>query len=173
MLWLGIVPLALVHLVALLAIPLGLPGTWLQVAAAAAVVWLSDGAWMGWTSVAVFTLLAGAGEAIEALTGAWGARRFGGSRVAAWGALVGGVVGAIVGGIPVPIVGSVIASFVGTFAGAMAAELWQRRTLRPDLRVGLGALVGRVIGVTTKLALGFTIAILSLAIVATRVLDGA
>jgi uncharacterized protein YqgC (DUF456 family) len=67
----------------------------------------------------------------------------------------------------------VLASFVGTFAGAMAAELWQRRTLRPDLRVGLGALVGRVIGVTTKLALGFTNAIVSLAVVATRVMDGA
>lgn len=162
---LGLVLFFLAHAVGLLLIPFGLPGTLLQVAAVFALAILSDGTWMSWIWVALCGGLAAVGEVIEFLSGQWGARRFGGSRTAAWGALIGGLVGAIVGGIPVPIVGSLIASFVGTFVGALAGEMLARRAPSADLRIGFGAVVGRIVGVATKLALGFAMLIVSAAVV--------
>jgi uncharacterized protein len=144
-------------------IPLGLPGLWLQIAACVTLVLASDGARLGWGWVAVFGGLAIVGEIAEFLSGQWGARRFGGSRAAGWGALIGGIAGAIVGGIPIPVLGAVVMSFVGTFAGAIAGEMWARRHGALDLRIGFGAVLGRAIGVATKLALALVILILSAA----------
>jgi len=148
-------------LVALLLIPLGLPGLWLQVAASAVVVATSAGALLGWHWVLGFAALAAVAEVFELLLGRWGARRFGGSSRAAWGALIGGLVGAVVGGVPIPIVGAVIASFVGTFVGAIAGEMSARRSVT-GLRVGVGAVVGRAVGVATKMAAGVLIAVVGL-----------
>jgi uncharacterized protein YqgC (DUF456 family) len=166
----GLAVFFLAHCVALVMIPLGLPGTWLQVIAALLLVVASDGTRMSWTWVLVFGALAAAGELMELLAGQWGARRFGGSHAAGWGALAGGIAGAVLGGVPVPVVGSVIASFVGTFVGAVLGELWARREARPDLRVGLGAVLGRAVGVGGKLAVAFTIAILSATVVMSQLL---
>lgn len=157
----GIAFFFLLQLAALVMIPIGLPGTFLQVAAAVAVAMLSDGTRMSWTWVGVFLLLAIVAEVVEFLCGQWGARRFGGSRAAGWGALVGGIAGAFVGGIPLPIVGAILMSFFGTFVGAIAGEMWQRGQVEPNLRVGTGALIGRVVGVGTKLCVAFVILILS------------
>jgi uncharacterized protein YqgC (DUF456 family) len=161
---LGVALYFAVLVVAVLMIPVGLPGTFVQVGAALALTVLTDGARLGWTWVLVFLGLALVGEAVEFVSGQWGARRFGGSRHAAWGALIGGIVGAVVGGIPVPIVGSVIASFIGTFVGALAGEMYGRQTASLELRVGIGAVVGRVIGVATKLSIAFFVLIVSAAV---------
>lgn len=170
---LGLVSFFVVQVVALLLIPLGLPGLWLQIAACVALVLASDGARLGWGWVAIFGGLAIVGEIAEFLSGQWGARRFGGSRAAGWGALIGGIAGAIVGGIPIPVLGAVVMSFVGTFAGAIAGEMWARQHGAPDLRIGLGAVLGRAVGVATKLALALVILILSAAaLVAGRLPDG-
>lgn len=160
----GVLLFFLVQLASLVMVPLGLPGTLVQVAAAAVLTAASSGTLLGWGWVALFLGLALLGELVEFLSGQWGARRFGGSRSAAWGALLGGLAGAILGGIPVPIVGSVIASFIGTFAGAIVGELLHRRAM-PDVAVGVGALLGRAVGTATKLALGFLILIASAAVV--------
>jgi uncharacterized protein YqgC (DUF456 family) len=149
----------------LLMIPFGLPGTWLQVVAVLAMTFMSDGALLGWGWVAAFVLLAAFGELVEFASGQWGARRFGGSPAAAWGAFLGGLVGAVVGGVPVPVVGSVVASFAGSVVGAMLGEMYRRRRLTPDLRIGAGALLGRAIGIGTKTFVGFLMAITSGAVV--------
>src|SRR6185436_13796029 len=130
----GAIAIVLVQVVALCMIPLGLPGTWLQVIAAAVAVWVMDRPRGG---VLVLIGLAIVGEIAETLSGRWGARRFGGSRRAAWGALIGGFAGLFVG-TPVPVVGSLVMSFVGTFAGALAGEMMERGRLAPELRVGVG-----------------------------------
>lgn len=155
----------LANLAALLLVPLGFPGTFLQVAAALVMTVAAPGGRFGWGWVGVLLALALAGEAVEFLSGQWGARRFGGSRRAAWGALIGGVAGAVVGGIPIPVLGSIVASFVGTFAGAMAGEMLAQRAFAPDLRVGLGAVVGRVLGVGTKLFLAVVMMVVGIATV--------
>jgi uncharacterized protein len=157
-----------VQLLALLATPLGLPGTFLQVGAALVMTMASGGARMGWGWVGLFFGMALVAEVIEFLSGQWGTRRFGGSRHAAWGALVGGFFGAVVGGIPIPVVGSIVMSFFGTFAGALLGEMYRQRTAAPTLRVGLGALVGRTIGVGTKLFVGLVILVMSAWVVFAR-----
>ena len=150
-----------VQLVGLVLIPLALPGLWLQVGAAAVLV--ATTGYLGWGWVAVFAVLGVAGEVIEFLSGQWGARRFGGSRAAAWGALIGGLAGAFVGSIPVPIVGAIVMSFVGTFAGAVVGEMWALRRIDTHVRVGFGAVLGRAIGVAVKLGVGIVVLVLSAA----------
>ena len=152
------IAIVLVQLAALCMIPLGLPGTWLQVIAAGIVAWTMDGSLGGFL---VVLGLAIAGEVAETLSGRWGAQRFGGSRRAAWGALLGGFAGLFVG-LPIPVLGSLVMSFVGTFVGALAGEMWERGGLTPELRVGMGALVGRAVGIGLKLGAAFVIALLSL-----------
>lgn len=161
----GIALFFLANILALLMIPLGLPGTFLQVAAALVLTVATDGTRMGWPWVGLLLGLALVGELVEFVSGQWGARRYGGSRKAAWGALIGGLVGAVVGGIPLPLIGSIVMSFLGTFAGALIGEMHERRHLAPDLRVGYGAIVGRAIGVGVKLALGFLMLIVGSAVV--------
>jgi hypothetical protein len=159
--WLGIALVVLIQLVALVMIPLGLPGTLVQVAVVIAVTILSDGTWLSWSLVGWFVVLAALAEGVDVLAGMWGARRFGGGSRAAWGALIGGLLGAFLGNIPVPVVGAVIASFIGTFIGAIVGEMSARGETAPDLRVGMGAVVGRALSVAFKLGVGCLIFILS------------
>jgi uncharacterized protein YqgC (DUF456 family) len=167
----GVALFFLTQLVALVMIPLGLPGTFVQVGAIAVMTLATGGARMGWGWVALALGLALVGELVEFLSGQWGARRWGGSRRAAWGALIGGIVGAFVGGIPVPVVGSVVMSFIGTFAGAILGELSATRAA-PNLRVGYGALVGRAVGVATKLSLALVILIMSATVLVVQLTAG-
>ena len=154
----GLIAIVLVQLLALCMIPLGLPGTWLQVLAVGIVTWRMDRPLLGF---AIVVGLAVVGEIAETLSGQWGTRRFGGSRKAAWGALLGGFAGLFVGA-PIPVIGSLVMSFIGTFVGAIGGEMWERGGIAPELRVGMGALVGRAAGVALKLGMAFVIAVLSL-----------
>jgi hypothetical protein len=157
----GLAAFFLVQVVALVMIPLGLPGTLLQLAAAAVLAWATDGTRLAWGWVGGFAVLVAAGEVIEFVAGRWGAQRYGGSSLAGWGALFGGIFGAFMG-VPVPVVGSVVGSLLGTFVGAVVGEVWaQGGTI--DLRVGVGALLGRVVATAAKLAIAFTIVVLSAA----------
>ena len=170
---LGMFLFFLAQLAALLMIPLGLPGMFLQVVAALALAVASDGAGMSWPWVGVFLGLALLGELIEFLSGQWGARRFGGSRQAAWGAVAGGLVGVFLGGlVPPPLLGSLLVSFIGTFAGAILGEMSAQKASAPNLRVGFGAVLGRVLGVSIKLCLAFLIAVLSTFVVVHNMLEG-
>ena len=154
----GLIAIVLVQLVALCMIPLGLPGTWLQVLAVGIVTWRMDRPLLGF---AIAVGLAVVGEIADTLSGQWGTRQFAGSRKAGWGALLGGFAGLFVG-TPIPVLGSLVMSFVGTFVGAIAGEMWERGGIAPELRVGMGALVGRAAGVALKLGMAFVIAVLSL-----------
>lgn len=155
-------------LVSLPLIPLGLPGLWIQVLASVLLAAATGGALIGWSWVMAFTALAIVAELVEFVSGQWGARRFGGSRRAAWGAFAGGLAGAFIGGVPLPVVGSIVASFIGTFAGAILGEMSAQRSVTPGLRVGVGAVVGRAIGVAAKTAVGLAIAIAGIAVVVVR-----
>src|SRR5438046_509471 len=81
------------------------------------------------------------------------AERYGGSRRAGWGALVGGLVGAAIG-VPVPIVGSVIGAFVGSFAGAALFEYTRSARAGVAVSAGWGAVLGRAAAAAVKIALG-------------------
>ena len=114
--------LALVIIVSEVLIVLGLPGLWIMVATAVTYNLIVPGDPIGWFTLVAVGVLALVAELLEfSLAGRY-ARKYGGSRRAGWGAIIGGIVGAIVG-VPVPIIGPVIGAFVGSFLGALVAEL--------------------------------------------------
>ncbi len=103
--------------------------------------------------------LATVAEVIEFSLGARFARKYGGGRRAAWGAILGGIIGAIIG-VPVLIIGSLLGAFLGSFVGAALAEYTSRRELPGSLRVGWGAFLGRLAATAVKSGLGVAVAAL-------------
>lgn len=153
-----IVVLTLVLILSLVLIVLGLPGLWIMIATAITYTMVVPGRPIGWFTIAIICILGVAAEVIDfALAGRF-ARKYGGSRRAAWGAIIGGMLGAFMG-VPVPIVGPVIGAFIGSFAGALVAEISKTGEAGAATRVATGALIGRITGTAVKIALGFTIAI--------------
>jgi len=150
--------LALVIIVSLVLIVLGLPGLWIMVASAVTYNIVVPGEPIGWVTLAGVLVLAFIAEVLEfTLTGQY-ARKYGGSRRAGWGAIIGSIVGALVG-VPVPIVGPVIGAFIGSFAGALIAELTGGSSAGDATRVAKGALIGRAVSTALKIGIGFMIGI--------------
>jgi len=148
--------LALVIIVSLVLIVLGLPGLWIMVASAVTYNIVVPGEPIGWVTLAAVLVLAFIAELLEfSLTGRY-ARKYGGSRRAGWGAIIGSIVGALVG-VPVPIVGPVIGAFIGSFAGALIAELTGGSSAGDATRVAKGALIGRAVSTALKIGIGFMI----------------
>jgi uncharacterized protein len=147
-------------LVGLALIAVGLPGIWLMVVAVIVYGLVTKFAGVGVITLSVTIVLALLSEVAEAWLGFGLARKYGGSRRAGWGALIGGLVGAAVG-VPVPVVGSVIGSLVGAFGGALVLEYLGHGDSDKAVRAGFGALLGRVAATATKMALGFVITVLA------------
>lgn len=109
-------------------------------------------AWWFWcilAGLAVFGTLA------DNITTALGARKFGGSKQAFWGSMIGLFVGAFFV-FPFGII-------IGPFLGAFIAELhFQRKTARDSAKSGLGATLGLLAGVLVKLVVVGIMLILTL-----------
>ena len=144
--------LMLALFVGLLLIPFGLPGLWVMVGAALLYSWAAPER-LGVITLIGMTALAVVAEVLEFLTAGRYARKYGGSKRAAWGAIAGGIAGAIIG-VPVPIIGSVIGAFAGSFAGAMVAEMTLGGRVGDATRVAKGALIGRAVATALKVAIG-------------------
>jgi uncharacterized protein YqgC (DUF456 family) len=149
--------LVLALVVGLILVPFGLPGLWVMVGAVLLYSYVVPGS-IGLGTIIFLALLALVAEILEFSVSARYTRKYGGSRRAAWGAILGGIVGAFVG-VPVPVVGSVVGAFVGSFAGALIAELSRRSDMAVATRVATGALVGRAVAAAIKVALGIVIAV--------------
>lgn len=153
--------LALAQLLGLVLIPLGLPGLWLQVAALGIFAWRGDFAVVSLYTIALVLFLALVAEIAEFLLAGRFARRYGGGRRAATGALLGGIIGAFAG-IPIPLLGSVFGAMLGSFVGAAIFELTTGRGAEPAVRAGWGALLGRIVAIAMKGGLGVVIAVVAL-----------
>jgi uncharacterized protein YqgC (DUF456 family) len=111
------------------------------------------GAWAeGFRYIGLWTLLLLAALAaltyvVEFVASILGVKKYGGSRRAMVGAVVGGVVGMFLG-IP--------GILLGPFVGAVIGELSLQRNLDAAGRAGFGTVVGLAIGVAGKLAIGIT-----------------
>jgi len=157
--------LCLIGLGCVLAVLLGLPGTWAFLVLATGVE-LTDGWWagpdavtVGWPILVVGFLLAGAAELIEFLSGSWGTRLGGGSRRASVGAFVGGLGGGLLGTLLLPVVGTILGALVGTFLGAWVGETTgpAPKASGDAVKPALTATIGRLVGLVTKLACAITI----------------
>lgn len=133
----------------LVMIPLGLPGIWLMLTAGVAHRVLVVPATISWLTLAVLLLIAAVAEWLEFTIAGRYTTKYGGSKRAAWGAILGGVVGAFVG-IPIPVIGSVIGAFAGAFAGALLGEYSVGKDHRKATRAATGALVGRAVATALK-----------------------
>ncbi|MEW5865960.1 MAG: DUF456 family protein [Bacillota bacterium] len=138
-----------------LAIPLfvlGLAGTILPALPGAPLIWLGMliyGLFTGFSELtASFYVWQGVAVALTLLIDyaatAYGARRYGGSSAAIYGAIAGILAGPFILG-PAGIV-------VGPFAGAFLAELLKGRRGRDAFRAAFGTLIGLVSGTLLKLA---------------------
>lgn len=144
--------------IAILLIPLGLPGTWVIVGLAAIYDWVSHSHVVGAATILGLLALSGLAELAELFLAGRFTRRYGGSRRAAWGAVIGGLIGAIVG-VPVPLIGSVIGAFAGAFLGALVAESSRGTEPTAAVRVATGAFLGRVTAAAIKVGIGCVMAV--------------
>lgn len=149
----AILLLILICLVSLFLIPLGLPGTWLILAAGIGYSILVPNS-IGTFTIVAIGVIAIVAEMVEFTLAGTYARKYGGSKRASWGAIIGGTVGAIVG-VPVPIVGPIVGGFLGAFAGALAFEYSRGSGAQASTRVAWGALVGKAVAAAMKVAAGF------------------
>lgn len=105
-----------------------------------------EGSGLEWWSFLILGVLMAASQALEMLSGAAGAKWFGGSRWGALGALLGGLAGMFF----VP-----FGLLVGPLLGAVIGEIaFARRHPRPAVISGVGSVVGTLAGMGIKLAIG-------------------
>lgn len=121
-----------------------LPATLIIFGGALLAAFLEDFSRLTWpwlVGIGLVTLLA---SVVDNLAGGWGARKYGGSRAAAWGAVLGSLVGLF---IPFGLL-------IGPAAGALVAELLvMRRPLAEAVRSVWGTLVGLLTGIAAKFVL--------------------
>ena len=138
---------------ALLVIPFGLPGVWIMVLLLLTGTFTGALSWTFWLLLVGLALAAEVGEFwILKSVG----DRYGASRRAFWGAILGGLVGVIVG-TPIPVVGSLVAGFLGTFVGAGLVTFWESRSIAAASRVGVGVLLARTLAIGLKIGVGVVV----------------
>lgn len=139
----------------------GLPGTWILLAVATIAKLVSPDMALAWWPIWTGFALAFLAEGIEFMLGTTYARKYGGSKRAGWGALLGGLLGAFAG-VPIPLVGPLVGAVAGTFVGALVAELSVTGMQGDAGRVAWGAMLGRVLATVVKVGIGLVIAVLIL-----------
>lgn len=141
----------------LIMIPFGMPGTLVMFAAALCYYLLVPGGGIGLMTVIGVGVLMAVAEGLEWVLTSRFTKKYGGSRRAGWGAIIGGMVGAFMG-VPIPIIGSIIGAFVGAFIGAFVFEWSREQNHGVATRVAWGALLGRVVAAAVKVAIGLAMA---------------
>ncbi|MEZ4484512.1 MAG: DUF456 domain-containing protein [Syntrophotaleaceae bacterium] len=111
--------------------------------------------YVGWPTLTLLAVLAALAWLADFIAGAYGAKRFGASNRAMVGAAIGALVGLFFG-IP--------GLLLGPFLGAVAGELTARADLQAASRAGIGAFLGLVLGTAAKMALGFAMVGIFLAV---------
>ncbi|HEX5067985.1 MAG TPA: DUF456 domain-containing protein [Myxococcota bacterium] len=116
--------------------------------------WAEGFQYVGAWTLVILGALALLGYGVDFVAGAFGARKFGASRLAVIGAMIGTVVGLFLG-IP--------GILVGPFVGAAAGELVARRDVIQAGRAGFGTWLGLVVGAAVKIAISFSMVAVFLA----------
>ena len=159
LLWIAAVVLVALGLAGLI-LPV-IPGAPLLFLGLVAAAWAEDFAYVGFGMLAVLAIMTVLAWGVDFAATAFGAKRFGASTRAAWGAAAGTLVGLFFG---------VPGILLGPFLGAVIGELVGRRPMAEATRAGFGAMLGLAIGAAVKVALAF--AMLGLFVVARFTGDG-
>src|ERR1043166_1522869 len=97
---------------------------------------------IGWRAISALVLLTLATYAIDVLAGYFGAKYFGATKWATFGAIIGGLVGLFFG---------VLGLFIGPVIGAIAGEFIGGKRMIDAGRAGWGSLLGNIGGMLAKL----------------------
>lgn len=124
-----------------------LPGVPLVFAGMLLAAWAGDFTRVGPLTLIVLGVLTVLALAVDFFAGLLGARRFGASPHALWGAAIGTVVGLFF---------HLPGLILGPFVGALLGELLAGSALKRATQVGVGAWLGFVFGTLAKIALCFT-----------------
>ena len=120
-----------------------LPGTTIILAAAVIHrMMLGPEKSIGWRTIIVLVLLTVATYAIDVLAGYFGAKYFGATKWATFGAIAGALIGLLFG---------ILGLFVGPVVGAIAGEFIAGKRMIDAGRAGWGSLLGNIGGMLAKL----------------------
>lgn len=109
--------------------------------------------------LAILMILA---ECLDFALGMAGAVRFGSSKKGLWASAIGSIVGAILMTPYLMGLGVIIGAFAGGFIGVLMIELIRQQKLKPALRAGYGAIMGRIAGIFAKGILSLVMIIITL-----------
>ncbi len=124
-----------------------IPGAPLLFLGLVVVAWAENFAYVSGSIVALLGLLAALTMVVDVAAGVLGAKRFGASKRALWGAGLGALVGLFLG---------LVGVLLGPLVGACLAEFSVVRDVRRAGRAGLGASLGLLMGAVVKMALAFS-----------------
>lgn len=141
--WLGALLLVILGFVGMV-VP-ALPGPLLVLGGLMLAAWADDFSRVGWVTLLILSGLALLSMVLDMIAGALGAKRYGASRAAITGSLIGAVVGIFFGPLGL---------LLGPFAGAVAGELLSGRGASQAGLSGWGATLGMLLGTVAKIALG-------------------
>lgn len=141
--WLGALLLVILGFVGMV-VP-ALPGPLLVLGGLMLAAWADDFSRVGWVTLLILSGLALLAMVLDMIAGALGAKRYGASRAAITGSLIGAVVGIFFGPLGL---------LLGPFAGAVAGELLSGRGASQAGLSGCGATLGMLLGTVAKIALG-------------------
>ena len=122
----------------------GLPGAPLILLGMLIYGYLESFVHLTWTFYLVQGLAVAIIFLLDYLANVWGVKRYGGSRAAVWGSIIGSILGLIFLG-PLGII-------LGPFLGAVAGELLSHQSIKQAVRAGWGTVIGFLGGLFLKLA---------------------
>jgi uncharacterized protein YqgC (DUF456 family) len=106
----------------------------------------------GFWFILLMLLLTAASYLVDNLASWWGAKKYGASKIGAWGAVIGGIAGVLIN----PIIGLIL----GPSIGAIAAELiFARRNFNDACRIGLGTFLGFLGGSLARFVIGLAMVV--------------
>jgi uncharacterized protein YqgC (DUF456 family) len=158
----GLTIFIVILFVGMFSIIFGFPGTFLILGDVVTYSLITGFEKIGFKIIIVLVLISLLAEGVDFLLGIAGARKYGASKTGVALSIIGGIIGAIV---MVPILlglGAVIGSFLGGFAGAFMGDYLEQRKLKPALRAGYGALIGRIAGVLLKGSLAVVMIVITM-----------
>jgi len=135
----------------------GVPGSWIALAAIVVYAFATRFADVGWAALLVMGGIAVAGEIVESFLGIVYVARMGATKWGVLGAFVGGLAGAILGTMIIPFAGTIVFGFVGAFGGAVLCEYLYYRSLDRALRTGFFAFMGKLLAMLVKFGLALVI----------------
>jgi uncharacterized protein YqgC (DUF456 family) len=146
----GLTVFILVLFLGIFSIAFGIPGTVVILADVILYALITGFERVSFKIILILVVISILAEAVDFSFGMAGAARFGISRKAIWISAISGFIGAMA---MTPFflgLGTVAGIFLGGFAGVLAIELIHQAKLKPALREGYGAIMGRVAGTLIK-----------------------